>query len=201
MRSFAIVASVLSLAAAVSAATAVPRATTSNGTNVVSATWDGECFYPVSDSTFDISTYLGVWYQVAGYTAIFDADCKCITANYTLNADGSVGVVNTCQELGLPISISGSAVAADSAYGDAGVFVVTLEGFGDVCPGPNYIVQEYVEGDYAIVQSPDFATLFILSREQSLTTAEIDTLVARAVALGSVEDKIVTDSQSGCLYT
>lgn len=33
---------------------------------------------------------------------------------------------------------------------------------------------EYVEGDYAIVQSPDFATLFVLSREQNLTTAEID---------------------------
>lgn len=100
-----------------------------------------ECFYPTPDSSFDIDTYLGVWYQVAGYTAIFDAGCKCITANYTLNDNGTVHVVNECQELGLPVSIEGTAAAADTAYGEAGVFEVTLAGFGDVCPGPNYIVQ------------------------------------------------------------
>lgn len=100
-----------------------------------------ECFYPIPDSSFDIDTYLGVWYQVAGYTAIFDAGCKCITANYTLNNNGTVHVVNECQELGLPVSIEGTAAAADTAYGEAGVFEVTLAGFGDVCPGPNYIVQ------------------------------------------------------------
>lgn len=125
-------------------------------------------------STFDVSTYVGVWYQVAGYTAIFDAACKCITANYTLNDDGTVGVVNTCQSLDLPVSITGYAAAADAAYGDAGVFSVTLAGSDGLCPGPNYIVQEYVEGDYAIVQSPDFATLFILSRVQNVTTDKLD---------------------------
>lgn len=73
--------------------------------------------------------------------AIFDAGCKCITANYTLNDDGTVGVVNTCQSLGLPVSISGSAAVADTAYGEAGVFDVTLAGSDGICPGPNYIVQ------------------------------------------------------------
>lgn len=179
------------------------------------------CFYPTSDSSFDISTYLGVWYQVAGYVAIFDASCKCITANYSLNDNGTVHVVNQCQELGLPVTIAGTAAAADTAYGDVGVFDVTLAGFGSVCPGPNYIVQgesrrvyhlclgvfgrrkkeqqkgggeeidtewkniliadlcasflsiEYVEGDYAIVQSPDFSTLFVLSREQNVTTTKL----------------------------
>lgn len=76
-----------------------------------------------------------------GYVAIFDATCKCITANYTLNDDGTVGVVNTCQELGIPISITGNASAVDAAYGSVGVFDVVLEGTGSVCPGPNYIVQ------------------------------------------------------------
>lgn len=78
---------------------------------------------------------------MAGYVAIFDATCKCITANYTLNDDGTVGVVNECQELGLPISITGTASSADTAYGSVGVFDVVLEGTGSVCPGPNYIVQ------------------------------------------------------------
>lgn len=107
---------------------------------------DRSCFYPIPTSDFDISTYLGVWYQVAGYVAVFDAACKCITANYTLNDDGTVGVVNTCQSLGLPVSISGYASASDAAYGETGVFDVVLAGSGGICPGPNYIVQ----GDFAL---------------------------------------------------
>lgn len=99
------------------------------------------CYYPTSDSSFDLTSYLGLWYQVAGYEAIFDAACKCITANYTLNDDGTVHVINQCQELGLPISIEGTAATADAAYGDAGVFEVTLAGIAPTCPGPNYIVQ------------------------------------------------------------
>lgn len=71
----------------------------------------------------------------------FTATCKCITAEYTLNDDGTVGVDNVCQELGLPISITGTASAVDVAYGEVGVFDVVLEGTGSVCPGPNYIVQ------------------------------------------------------------
>lgn len=78
---------------------------------------------------------------MAGYQAIFDVGCKCITANYTLNDDGTVHVVNECQELGLPVTIEGTASTADAAYGDAGVFDVVLNGYGSACPGPNYIVQ------------------------------------------------------------
>lgn len=33
---------------------------------------------------------------------------------------------------------------------------------------------EYVEGDYAIVQSPDFSTLFVLSRVQNVTDTKLD---------------------------
>ncbi|ROV99710.1 hypothetical protein VSDG_02940 [Cytospora chrysosperma] len=194
--------SILSLAAAASASPLASRqGTTSNGTNVVSALWDGLCFYPQSDSTFNLTTYLGRWYQVAGYVAIFDAGCKCITADYTLNSDGTVGVKNECQQLGLPVTISGTATTADAAYGEAGVLDVSFFNSSSACAGPNYIVQEYVVDDYAIVQSPDFATLFILSREQNVTDTKLESLISRSVELGSTEALIVTDSQTDCLYT
>lgn len=63
------------------------------------------------------------------------------------------------------------------------------------------MLTEYVEGDYAIVQAPDFATLYILSRVQNVTDDKLEALIARAVALGSLEALIVTDDQTGCLYT
>lgn len=105
-------------------------------------TWScSTCFYPRPASSFDLGSYLGTWYQVAGYEAIFTAGCKCVTANYTLNGDGTVGVTNRCEALGLPISITGSAAPADGAYGEAGAFEVTLFNSTNACPGPNYIVQ------------------------------------------------------------
>lgn len=147
---------------------------TANGTNVVSALWDGTCFYPRSVSSLDLGSYLGTWYQVAGYEAIFTAGCKCVTATYTLNHDGTVGVTNRCEALGLPISITGSAAPVDGAYGGAGALEVTLSNSTNACPGPNYVVQEYAVDDYAIVQSPDFATLFVLSRAQDVPQAKLD---------------------------
>lgn len=53
--------------------------------NVVPSSWDGECFYPQPDIGFDLDTYLGRWYQVAGTLAPFTAGCKCIFAEYELN--------------------------------------------------------------------------------------------------------------------
>lgn len=99
------------------------------------------CFYPKSVSTFDLASYLGTWYQVAGYEAIFTAGCKCVTADYTLNDDGTVGVKNQCEALGLPVTIAGSAAPVDPVYGDAGAFEVTFFNATNACPGPNYIVQ------------------------------------------------------------
>jgi lipocalin len=67
---------VLSLAlagAATHAASAVP------------SLWDGQCFYPTADSGFQLDSYLGRWYQVAGTLAPFTAGCKCIFAQYALN--------------------------------------------------------------------------------------------------------------------
>lgn len=90
---------------------------------------------------------------MAGYEAIFTAGCKCVTANYTLNDDGTVGVKNQCQALGLPITITGSAAPVDPVYGDAGAFEVTFFNSTNACPGPNYIVQGKCSTDEAIWQS------------------------------------------------
>ena len=70
MRSFA---AVFLLAAAVAAKNAVP------------SLWDGRCFYPTGDIGFELDSYLGRWYQVAGTIAPFTANCKCIFAEYELN--------------------------------------------------------------------------------------------------------------------
>jgi len=53
--------------------------------NVAAAQYDGSCFYPVPDSKFDLKSYLGTWYQVAGTPFGPTAGARCVTANYQLN--------------------------------------------------------------------------------------------------------------------
>lgn len=38
--------------------------------------------------------YLGKWYEVERYFALFEFGGKCVTANYTLSENGSVKIVN-----------------------------------------------------------------------------------------------------------
>ena len=53
--------------------------------NAVPSSWDGHCYYPKADIGFQLESYLGKWYQVAGTVAPFTAGCKCIQAQYALN--------------------------------------------------------------------------------------------------------------------
>ncbi|KAH8198836.1 hypothetical protein TruAng_007004 [Truncatella angustata] len=154
------------------------RQTNSTDSGINPAIYDGSCFYPVPDPHFpdDLSEYLGRWYQVAGTPAIFTAGCQCTTADYALNDDGTVSVDNACKIFGfIPNEIQGSAAIVDSKYGSKGVFQVSfpiIPGGGVTCPGPNYIVQKY-DPNWAIVQSPSWGELFILSRVQTPTEVDL----------------------------
>ncbi|GAB7365294.1 hypothetical protein MBLNU230_g6375t1 [Neophaeotheca triangularis] len=175
--------------------------------DVAPAIWDRQCFYPKATDDFDLDSYLGRWYQVAGTVAPFTANCECIYAEYSLNDDGTVAVANGCQAQGedgpQEITIEGTATPANSAYGDEGVFRVQLgEQPAAECPGPNYIVQEFDEKrGWAIVQASNFTTLFVLSREQNRTEKEIQKWLDVAEELGSSLDDVIINVQEGCAFT
>jgi len=182
MRSFTLLSTLTGLAAAAK--------------NAVPTLWDGSCYYPQPDPGFQLKSYIGRWYQVAGTIAPYSRDCKCTSALYGLNDNGSVSVNNTCQVGTRPISIVGTATPVGAQYGADGVFQVQFPGErAPDCPGPNYIVQgefssgrgrgfwesgtnadgdiDYT-GEFSLVQSNNFTTLFILSREQHPKPEVID---------------------------
>ncbi|EFX82011.1 hypothetical protein DAPPUDRAFT_302799 [Daphnia pulex] len=43
---------------------------------------------------FDLHRYLGLWYEIESYPAVFSSFASCVTANYSLLADGNVRVIN-----------------------------------------------------------------------------------------------------------
>ncbi|EME80793.1 uncharacterized protein MYCFIDRAFT_140879, partial [Pseudocercospora fijiensis CIRAD86] len=147
----------------------------------VDASYDGQYFYPKPTSNFELDSYLGRWYQVAG-TLAPTAGCRCISADCSLNDNGTVNVRNGCEIEGKKITIQGTAtpVSPSAGYGHVGVLRVQFPGQSapHYCPGPNCIVQDIgaessgsgcdvdAENDddaFAIVQTSNFTTLFILS--------------------------------------
>lgn len=75
-------------------------------------------------------------------------------------------VNNTCQAGTRPVNILGAAGPADPEYGATGVYRVQFPNERPPdCPGPNYIVQDYT-GEFSLVQSNNFTTMFLLSRNQ-----------------------------------
>lgn len=170
--------------------------------DVTDALWDGECFYPKPTSDFELDQYLGRWYQVAGTPAPFTQGCSCIYAEYTLNSNGTVNVMNGCQLGDQEITIQGTASAADEAYGEAGVFRVQFPPQPPPveCAGPNYIVQKY-EPRWAIVQASNFSTLFLLSRDQQPGEEAIEEWLVEAGKLGSDLAYVELVDQEGCMFT
>lgn len=170
--------------------------------DVSDALWDGECFYPKPTSDFDLDQYLGRWYQVAGTPAPFTQDCTCIYAEYTLNSNGTVNVMNGCQLGDQEITIQGSASVAGQAYGEAGVFRVQFppQPPPAECSGPNYIVQKY-KPRWAIVQASNFSTLFLLSRDQQPGAEAIEQWLDEAGKLGSDLAYVELVNQESCMFT
>ena len=67
-------------------------ATSEEAINAVPSSWDGHCYYPKADIGFQLESYLGKWFQVAGTVAPFTAGCKCIQAQYSLNVSLSYSI-------------------------------------------------------------------------------------------------------------
>lgn len=44
---------------------------------------------------FTPAAYLGVWFEIERYEQFFQIDADCVRAQYTLNADGSINVLNS----------------------------------------------------------------------------------------------------------
>lgn len=196
--------SLLALVAAVSAAPSVRvrQEAEPPAPSVADAQWDSECFYPKSTPGFELDQYLGRWYQVAGTPAPFTEGCSCISAEYTLNENGTVKVMNGCQLGDQEITIQGTASPADEAYGGAGVFRVQFPPQQPPveCASPNYIVQKY-DLRWAFVQASNFSTLFLLSRDQQPGEKAIEEWLDEAGKLGSNLAEVDMVSQESCMFT
>jgi len=148
-----------------------------------------------------LARYAGTWYEQARLPMYFQRKCASdTTADYRLNADGTVAVVNRCrredgglQEAeGIARIVDGRTSTLEVRFAPAWLSWLPAV-WGD------YWVIALDEADYqwAMVGAPKADYLWILSRSPRLDPAVLQRLLAQARAMGYPVDRVATTPQSG----
>lgn len=141
----------------------------------------------VAVKPFQIQPYLGVWHEVARLDHRFERGLTQVTATYSLNADGSVRVLNR----GWHASSQQwqEAIGRAIFVGDQNEGRLKVSFFGPFYGGYNVIA--YDPSLYTMICGPDRSYLWILSRSPNLDPAILKTLVQRAKTLGFATDQLI----------
>ncbi len=117
----------------------------------------------------NLNKYQGLWYEVARLPAIFQQGCVDSTANYTLNSDNTVTVINRCIVNGKTIESRGIAKPNYRAN-QPGIYPGSLNVKFDSSPvaGEYNIIYLDPNYQYVVVGTKDRNNLWILSREPTL---------------------------------
>lgn len=149
----------------------------------------------------DLERYAGLWYEIARLPVFFqDAEDRA-TARYTLNADGTIDLVNTAiRPDGTTRSVTGTAVPVPGS--NNAKLRVTIDNFfarlfGSPPEYGNYWILELAD-DYslALVGSPDRKTLWLLARKPQVGGTLVDEYLEAAEEKGyPVTDMIIHPSE------
>lgn len=164
---------------------------------VLAATVAGAAAQPVDNTpvaSLDLDRYAGTWHEIAHLPMFWQRKCeRDITATYTRNADGTIGVRNACATAdGARQESEGR---AKPVAGPPGALKVTFA--PRAVAWLPFVWADYwvidLDPDYrwAVVGSPSRKYLWILSREPAMPRARFDELKARAAARGYPVDRLV----------
>jgi apolipoprotein D and lipocalin family protein len=146
---------------------------------------------PVAD--FELTRYLGRWYEIARLDHSFERGLVNVTADYSLEEDGRVRVINKGYRPADDEWETAEGVAAFVGATDVGRLKVSF--FGPFYGGYNIIALDKANYGYALVCGPSRSYLWVLAREPRLDPAVTEDLVARARALGFATEQLIMVEQ------
>lgn len=146
-----------------------------------------------SVTPFEINRYLGKWYEIARLDHRFERGLEGISADYSLQEDGSIKVINS----GYNVQSGKLKQAEGKAYfiGRTDVGSLKVSFFGPFYGGYHIIELDKKDYQYAMISGPDRDYLWILSRTPTLDTAILERLKSRAKDLGFAVDQLIYPKQ------
>lgn len=138
---------------------------------------------------FDISKYLGKWYEIARLDHSFERGLTRVTAEYSLQEDGGLRVVNR----GYSEADKKWKEAVGKAYfaGDSNTGHLKVSFFGPFYGAYVILELDREETQYSLVSGPNRNYLWILSRTPHMETKVKNRLVAKAREMGFDTDKLI----------
>lgn len=140
-------------------------------------------------SGFELNRYLGKWYEVARLNHSFEEGLSKVSAEYSINEDGSVKVINR--------GYSKKDQEWNEAEGKAKFIDAEDQGYLKVSFfGPfygSYVVFELDKENYqyAFVSGPDLDYLWLLSRTKDVDQEVIERFVSTAQSLGFKTNELI----------
>lgn len=164
---------------------------------VASCTGKPDGVEPVRD--FEVDRYLGKWHEVMRLDHSFERGLTNVTATYTLNADGTVAVLNRGFD---PKACEWDEAEGIAEFqGDKTVASLSVTFFWPFAGGYHVFALDKADYRYALVSGPDRDYLWLLARDSDLSADIRAALVEEARTKGyPVEDLILVDhAEPKCL--
>ena len=150
---------------------------------------------PVKD--FDITRYMGKWYEVARLDHSFERGLEQVTAEYELNKNGTVKVTN--RGFSTTKNKWSESVGKAKFVNDPTTGYLKVSFFGPFYG--SYVVFDLDKENYnyAFVSGPDLSYLWLLSRTKTVDPKLIERFEKRAAEIGFDTDKLIYVKQSGAI--
>ena len=137
---------------------------------------------------FDVSKYLGKWYEIARFDYRFEKNLDYATAEYSQNEDGSIKVVNRGYNFKKQKGVE--AVGRAVFVGDKDEAMLKVSFYGPFYSGYNVIAIDD-KYRYALVAGRDRSYLWILSKEKEMPEKVIQAYLNEARSLGYDTSKLI----------
>lgn len=143
-------------------------------------------------ANFDVQRYAGTWYELARIDHRFEKGLIDTSAQYSLNPDGTVKVVN--RGFNPEKKEWKEAVGKAQFLGDPRTAALKVSFFGPFYGGYNVV---RLSEDYrtALVVGDSLDYFWLLSRDKSIPDAQRQALLAEAARLGVDLNKVITVTQ------
>lgn len=146
----------------------------------------------------DLDKYAGTWYEIARLPNWFQRDCSGqVKATYSRNSDGTIKVVNTCEDLNRKkdrVAEGVARVAKEASETNAVLEVRFAPGFTSFLPfvwGDYRVIALGQEYEFAMVGTNDRKYLWILARRSSISSELYQSLVKEAESQGFEVSRLI----------
>jgi apolipoprotein D and lipocalin family protein len=150
---------------------------------------------PQPARSVNLSKYMGRWYEQFRYEASFERDMDDVTAEYSLNDDGTVKVINSGRKPGSSGDFRQSVGKAKIA--DPTTNAKLKVSFFGPFYGNYWVLDHGDDYDWTIVGEPSGRYLWVLTRTAHPAPEVLASLAARVRALGYDWSLVRVTKQSG----